>query len=226
MKLLFLDIETTGLDWKSDSIHGVGYAWEEDVTYYEPIAELSEEIIVALADPEVAVIGSNIRFDLRFLKNLGLTINAQPWDLKLFAQMLDENSSLGLKELTERYLGKEHLSDKAELDRVIGVAGVKHVGDLCRLDLANSGTHFDTISRYCQEDVNNSLKLFYVFLEKLKEMDKAWREQRGATSTPLDYLKEEALPVERVLFEIESCSKWRLGDLRLTLQPSKLRRRF
>lgn len=204
MRLLFLDIETEGLLWKTEKVHGVGWAREEDETIYEPFPNISGELEEALADPGVAVIGSNIRFDLRFLHRAGRKIAVQPWDLKLFAQMLDENSSLGLKELTTRYLGKEHLSDKAEMDRVVSLAGVKHVGDLCKLDLANPGSHFDIISRYCQEDVNNSLKLFHVFVEKLKELDVRWREVRGVSKTPLDYLKEEALPVEEVLLHMET----------------------
>lgn len=203
MRLLFLDIESEGLRWKSDKIHGVGWATEEDGTCYEYFPEgLSAELLELLADPNVAVIGSNIRFDLRFLIENGVTVNAQPWDLKLLAQLIDENGPLGLKDLTARYLGKDHLSDKAELDRVVSLAGIKHVGDLCRLDLANPGSYYDTVSGYCQEDVNNSLKLFYVLIKKLKLLHEAWL-ARGAKKTLLDYLKEEALPVEAPLLHME-----------------------
>lgn len=206
MKLLFLDIETTGLDWKSDSIHGIGYAYEEDEVSYTDLYNLTPNstLLSDLADPSIPKIGCNVRFDLRFLKRAGLEVAGPIWDIKILAQLLDENSPLGLKELTARYLGEGNLDEKSDIDRAVSLAGVKHVGDLCRLDISKPGLYYDLIARYCCEDVNNTLKLFHMFVDLVKDMDRRWKEERGVSKGPLDYLKEEAFPVEEALFHMET----------------------
>lgn len=209
MKYLFLDIETTGTDWKRDCIHGVGYGWEEDDVFYSTIEELPDDVIKALVDPSVAKVGHNLRFDLRFLYAADLDVAGPILDTMLMAQLINENQSVGLKPLTQKYLGLEYLSDKQELDRTLAAAGCKHVGELCRLDLADSqypngqAPYYDVIAQYCIEDVNNTIRLFCIFKDTIKILAEKWKTERGLATTVLDYLKGEAFPVEQVLFKME-----------------------
>ena len=112
MKLIALDIETTGLNPRTDRIHGIGVAIEEDgeikTKYLEPN---NEKIKSYLSDPENHVVGHNIRFDLKFLIVSGFDVKAQIWDTKLMAQLVNENRGLGLKELSgeDKQIGRAHV---------------------------------------------------------------------------------------------------------------------
>ena len=76
MKLIALDIETTGLNPRTDRIHGIGFATDTTSGYLEPT---DEKIKTYLADPENNIVGHNIRFDLKFLIAIGLEIKARIW---------------------------------------------------------------------------------------------------------------------------------------------------
>lgn len=201
MKLIALDIETTGLNPRKDRIHGVGVAKSStDIAYLDPTDNGLRDY---LANPENHIVGHNIRFDLKFLIHAGLTINCQIWDTKLLAQMLDENQELGLKPLSQKYLGAGSLDNKRELDRVISSINGRSVADLCLRDLEDETEPFyHVIKHYCLEDCVNTLALFY----KLGEMLKKGHEKMvsaGYTKTPLTYYKEEVMPLERVLMHME-----------------------
>ena len=85
MDILALDIETTGLNPRTDRIHGVGFAKrtgpEEIVSGYVDVSD--QNLRNYLANPDNHIVGHNIRFDLKFLIKAGLTINCQIWDTKL-----------------------------------------------------------------------------------------------------------------------------------------------
>lgn len=204
-KLLFIDIESTGLDWKKDKLHGIAFSYEEGDEDYLAAADFTKQsqLWKDLEDPAVDKVGHNLRFDLRFLSRLGVHVYGRLWDTMTMAQLVDENNSVGLKQLSERYLGVDTIESKRELDRLVSKAGVKSVADLSRIDLEKPGTYFDTIAEYACEDIRNTVQLFYLLGKKLKESDKAWRELRKVSKTPLSYLLEEAMPVENALLRME-----------------------
>lgn len=204
MRYLVLDIETTGLNWRQDKLHGIGVSTGKEPRYYK-VGYIPAIVAELLADPAVHKIGQNTRFDLRFLASNGYKIAGPIWDLKSLAELCDENQELGLKPMSLRYLGKDALVDKAELDRAIALAKGKHVGDLCRVDLNSDGIgpYTDLIARYCCEDVRNTLALYRHFGEKLRAREQAQRTILGVQRTPLDYLKTEVMPLENALLAME-----------------------
>lgn len=206
MKYIVLDIETTGLSWKRDRLHGIALHDPKIAgsTYLQVESPEFQPFLSILQDPTIAKVGHNLRFDLRFLSRL-CKVEGPLYDTMLMAQLVDENNSVGLKQLAERYLGKAAVASKAELDSLIGRAGLKHVGELCAADLSEerSGWFFDRIAKYAIEDVENTAKLFKLLGGKLRQLDANWREIRGVAKTPLDYLAEEAAAVEPALLAME-----------------------
>jgi len=200
-----LDIETTGLNPRTDRIHGVGVAMQQpDGSFISDYLDHTDEgLRQYLANPSNHIVGHNIRFDLKFLINNGLTINCQVWDTKLLAQLLDENQALGLKDLSLRFFGENSLKGKRELDRLVTYINGRSVADLCARDLdSDDSPYYDTIAEYCAEDCINTLKLFTILSDRAKAIDAKMREA-GYTNTPLSYYTEEAMPLELVLMDME-----------------------
>ena len=200
MRLIALDIETTGLNPRTDRIHGIGVAIEEDgeikTKYLEPN---NEKIKSYLSDPENHVVGHNIRFDLKFLIISGFDVKAQIWDTKLMAQLVNENRGLGLKELS----GEDKLEAKLEIDRAVNRLGGRSVADLCRADLEDpSRPYRELIGKYCEEDCKNTLELFKALSGELKTINNKMYD-KGFINTPLSYLMKETLPLESVLIAME-----------------------
>lgn len=201
---IVVDLETTGLDWKKEEIHGIAWSMEEDEAQYDSLRDAANgELFSLVGDPTVAVVGHNLRFDLRFLAKAGFVARGPLYDTMLMAQLVNENCSLGLKELSQKLLGDWSIESKRELDRVLAQAGCKHVGELCAKDLADpSRPYLETISRYAKEDVNNTYKLFLELGRILSEQDANWR-ALGVSRTPLDYFNEEGSAVEHALLSME-----------------------
>ena len=196
MNFLVLDIETTGLNPKTDRIHGIGFATDTDADYLEAN---DERIKAYLANPENHVIGHNIRFDLKFLIANGFTVKARIWDTKIMAQLLDENRLLGLKDLS----GEDKLEAKREIDRAVSQMNGRSVADLCRADLDDpSRPYKNLIARYCVEDCNNTLELFHKLSEELK-IKHIKMQDKGFKDTVLTYFTEESMPLEKVLIDME-----------------------
>lgn len=201
MKLIALDIETTGLNPRTDKIHGVGVAKSEtDVAYLD---HTDQGLRSYLANPENHIVGHNLRFDLKFLIVAGVQINCQIWDTKLLAQLINENQELGLKPLAQKAFGLSALDNKRELDRAISSINGRSVADLCQRDLEDETEPFyHLISKYCMEDCVNTLRLFWKLGEELKKGHEKMV-AAGYKNTPLTYYKEETMPLEQVLLDVE-----------------------
>lgn len=189
MNFLVVDIETTGLDFRTERIHGVGLRWgtgPDEACYYR-VEELPE------IDPNIPWVLANGRFDIKFLAKAGIPIPHEWHDVRLMGHLLDENNSTGLKEMTERYLGQGRLGDKAALDSTFNKAEVHNIAQLCAKDLDSADAPYrDIIGNYCNEDTLNTYELFMLLGEKLYEDQELAR-----------YYVEEAQPFERVMLDME-----------------------
>ena len=214
MNLIALDIETTGLNPRTDRIHGIGFASDDAAGYLEVN---DEKIKDYLANPENHIVGHNIRFDLKFLICNGFDIKAQVWDTKLMAQLENENRGLGLKELS----GQDYLEAKREIDSAVNKLGGRSVADLCRADLDDSSRPYkDLIAKYCIEDCENTLRLFHSLSTSLKNMHTKMQD-KGFKNTVLTYYTDETMPLEKVLLAMElrgiKLDEYRLRDYRAKL---------
>jgi DNA polymerase-1 len=203
-KFLVIDVETTGLSPRKDKLHGLAIAWEEDQCEYHPFPEFPSHVLEALYDPTIEKVGHNVRFDLKFLANNGIEVKGRVWDTMLIAHLIDENAKKGLKELAGKYLGEWALAGKRGLDRAVSGAGCKNIADLCMKDILDpEHPYTNVIGTYAKEDVNNTLKLLYILRDRLKTVDANVKNVLGVPKGPLDYLVEEAAPLEAVLLKME-----------------------
>jgi len=200
MNLVSLDIETTGLDWQMDEIHGVGLASDQGEAY----VDIHDPRLAAmLADPEAHIVGHNIRFDLKFLLKAGLKIQASFWDTKLLAQLDNENQELGLKPLSKKYFGAGSLEQKDEIDLAVLAINGKSVADLCIADIKDPAKpYYALIEKYCLEDCRNTLRLFQVLKESIAAKHEAML-AAGFKETVQSYYIQETMPLEKVLIDME-----------------------
>ena len=206
-KYLFLDIETTGLKELDDKIHGIAVMHGEDEEpQYLPMWDLPEWFIKELADPNVIkVIHSGKRFDLIFLQRAGLEINGPIHDTLFIYKSINENMPLGLKQLTEKYRGKEYLKSKRALNQACDKAGVKNVAGLCRMDLKDAEhEHFDIIAKYAVEDVENTCFLYFKGKELLNKTWNSIKKMYGDKGqSPAQLLAKSVFPIDSVQLKID-----------------------
>lgn len=200
MNLIALDIETTGLDWHVDRIHGVGLFSDQGEDY----VDISDpRLAKLLADPTTHIVGHNIRFDLKFLLHAGLKIQASFWDTKLLAQLDNENQELGLKPLSKKYFGSGSLEQKDEIDLAVLAIKGKSIADLCIADMNSPAKpYYELIKKYCLEDCRNTLALFRVLKEAILIKHNVMQ-AAGFKETIQTYYLQETMPLEKVLLEME-----------------------
>jgi DNA polymerase I-like protein with 3'-5' exonuclease and polymerase domains len=157
-RMVGLDLETTGLDPRQDSIRLLSLALDTTdggrFTYIvDCFAVDPSSLWEALAGKELVI--HNAAFDLRFLARLGFTSADKVYDTMALSQLLtagtaDRNS---LAACCERHLGKA--LDKAEQKGVW------------------SGTLTDAQLAYAAADVECLVSLLFALAEKIKEADLA-----------------------------------------------------
>lgn len=115
--LISLDTETTSTDPLRSELVGISLAVAEGTGYYLPVGhrggepQLPLETVRAaltpiLSNPAIPLIGQNLKFDKLALRSAGIPCANIAFDTMLAEWVLDPSSrSLGLKDITERYLG-------------------------------------------------------------------------------------------------------------------------
>lgn len=193
MDFIVIDVETTGLSWQRDKLHGLGVC-VGGLTHYYSAQNIPDDLKAALANPAIPKVGHNVRFDLKFLHAAGIQVSGDVHDTMLLAHLLDENGGVGLKELVPRYLGANRLGDKAAMDAACGLAGARNIAELSAADLDGplQGQFFNVIGRYCEEDCLNTHDLFLLLSSKLGQ-------DEGLTA----YYMNEIVPFEKCLLDIE-----------------------
>lgn len=111
------DVETTGLNPRTDRLCGLALTFADEVSYYlvfQHTAPVGEEIVLQqhipldrfvqalqplFAQEGVTMVAHNAKFDLHFLAAAGLHIRGRLADTMLAAQLIDENREVGLKAL-------------------------------------------------------------------------------------------------------------------------------
>lgn len=103
---LYLDIETTGLNFLSDSIVTVQISHNETDQYIFFIEDDTRRLdaIIQLLSKAKTLVGHNLKFDLKFLKRYGLNAK-QIYDTYICEQILTAGtqSRNGLKHVVQRY---------------------------------------------------------------------------------------------------------------------------
>lgn len=203
-KSMTVDVETTGLDFMKDVLHGIGVGYEEDDAQYYPAWSIPIQVRRDLENPKINKVGHNLHsFDAKFIRRAGINIQGLFDDTMILANLYDDSLPLGLKFLSDKFIGEGSLENKRALDQYMSANGVNNIAQLCAKDLVDpEHPHKEIIAAYCSEDVNNTTTLCRILKDKLRELDRQVKAM-GFKKSPIDYYIEEARPLETVLFETE-----------------------
>ena len=152
--LIAVDIESTGLDEHKDELLGIGFGCSEK-QFFVPMVYFSKEEVRALLlkifDPKRTIVFHNAKFDLKFLLAKGLPLpdinNVE--DTMLMAWLVDENNSIGLKNLTKRYLDREAKTYTQLIQESI---------------LQTEDERLTDLGLYCCDDIKNTVDLYLKLL--------------------------------------------------------------
>jgi DNA polymerase-1 len=148
--LIAVDIESTGLDEHKDDLLGIGFGCSEK-QFFIGVEYFSKEdirnLLLKVFEKHRTVIFHNAKFDLKFLLAKGLPLphinNVE--DTMLMAWLIDENNSIGLKNLTKRYLDRDTKTYTQLIQESILQTEEERLTDL---------------GLYCCDDVKNTIDLY------------------------------------------------------------------
>jgi len=113
--VLGVDIETTGLDYKKDRITSIGMATGEREAFVIPIhhreSALSPDdlervraaVCTIMSDASIGKVFHNCKFDLKFLKNWGVSSFNNIHDTQIMHALVDENKPHALMDIVKEY---------------------------------------------------------------------------------------------------------------------------
>ncbi len=183
------DTETTGLNPVRAALVGLSFCWKTGEAYYIPVRAAVGEVIpldlVAeklqpiLADPSIAKVGQNLKYDLVVLKQVGLEVAGLAFDTMLASFLLDPHrSSHSLDALAKNLLGHEMIP----ITELIGKGR-----DQITIDQVDTGR----VCAYAGEDADYTWRLKEEF------------EPRMIRSHVEPLFRETEMPLVEVLAEME-----------------------
>ena len=163
--ILCFDIETSGLDIFTSRIVGISLAIEPHKAWYIPFTIGSDrnalessyaEILRPLFEnTKIAKVGQNMKFDILFLRTLGVEVRGEKWDTMLLHYLLDPESRHNMDALSERYLNYSPIS----IQTLIGKGREQMTMDMVGLQ---------PISEYGCEDADITLQLYYALRPQIE----------------------------------------------------------
>ncbi len=163
------DIETTGFDIFGDRIVGISLATKAHEAWYVPFghnadvrprndieAEYAPILRPLFENDKIAKVGQNMKFDILFLRSLGIEVRGVKWDTMLMHYLLDAESRHGMNALAERYLNYSPI----EIESLIG-RGAKQL----TMDMVG----VERVASYAAEDADVTLQLYHVLRPMLEQ---------------------------------------------------------
>ena len=163
------DLETTGFDMFSDRIVGLSLAVCEHEAWYVPFghnadvrprndieSEYASILRPIFENESIAKVGQNMKFDILFLRALGVEVKGAKWDTMLMHYLLDAESRHGMDALAERYLNYSPIA----IDTLIGKGAKQLTMDMVGVD---------RVAEYASEDADITLQLYNVLRPMLEQ---------------------------------------------------------
>ena len=173
------DLETTGFDMFGDRIVGLSLATKAHEAWYVPFghnadvrprndieAEYASILRPIFENESIAKVGQNMKFDILFLRALGIEVKGAKWDTMLMHYLLDAESRHGMDALAERYLNYSPIS----IETLIGKGAKQLTMDMVGVE---------RVAEYASEDADVTLQLYEVLrpmLEKEASLAKLYHE--------------------------------------------------
>ncbi|MBQ3071290.1 MAG: DNA polymerase I [Tidjanibacter sp.] len=160
--LLSFDTETSGLDYHTDHVVGIGLAATPHEAFYVPMGPDNRTEVLATLRPlleneAIEKVGQNVKFDLLMLRREGVEVRGKLWDTMVMHYLIDPESRHGMNHLAQTLLGYQPI----EIETLIG-RGVKQL-TMDRVAVAD-------VAPYCSEDADITLQLYHTLLPKLSEV--------------------------------------------------------
>ncbi|MBI5724915.1 MAG: DNA polymerase I [Planctomycetes bacterium] len=168
VKRIAVDTETTAVQPMWAELVGISLAWQPGKAFYIPVkgpmgsrvldvALVREKLGPLLADPAVAKVGQNLKYDLIVLANAGMPVAGKMFDTMIAAHVLDSTRlSLKLDSLAMEFLNHRGIP----IDELIG-RGKKRI--------TMDAVPVETVTIYASEDADVSLRLADVLAGKLAD---------------------------------------------------------
>ncbi len=167
--LFCFDLETTGFNIFGDRIVGLSLAVREHEAWYVPFGHNADmrprnEIEMEYAsilrpifeNENIAKVGQNMKFDILFLRTLGIAVKGMKWDTMLLHYLLDAESRHGMNAMAERYLNYSPIS----IEALIGKGAKQLTMDMVGIE---------PIAEYAAEDADVTLQLYNVLLPQIEK---------------------------------------------------------
>ena len=115
---LCFDTETTGLDYHTDKVVGVGLSATAHRAFYVPttVSGALEMLRPLLESESIEKVGQNIKFDLQMLRHEGISVGGTLWDTMIMHYLLDPDGRHGMNHLAQTLLGYSPI----EIESLIG----------------------------------------------------------------------------------------------------------
>ena len=160
--LLSFDTETSGLDYHTDHVVGIGLAATPHEAFYVPMGPDNRTEVLATLRPlleneAIEKVGQNVKFDLLMLRREGVEVGGKLWDTMIMHYLIDPESRHGMNHLAQTLLGYQPI----EIETLIG-RGAKQL-TMDRVAVAD-------VAPYCSEDADITLQLYHTLLPKLSEV--------------------------------------------------------
>ncbi len=164
-KMISFDTETTGINPHEAELVGLVFSMSEKEAYYIPTPEdqditqqIVDEFKPVLENPEIIMIGQNIKYDILMMKWYGVDVQGFYYDTMIAHYLLEPDKRHKLDYLSESYLGYKMVP----ITDLIG-SGKKQ--------LSMRDVPMEKVQEYAGEDADITLQVKNVLFPKLKEQE-------------------------------------------------------
>ena len=184
------DLETTGFDMFGDRIVGLSLATKAHEAWYLPFghnadvrprndieAEYASILRPIFENEKIAKVGQNMKFDILFLRALGISVKGAKWDTMLMHYLLDAESRHGMDALAERYLNYQPIS----IESLIGKGAKQLTMDMVGVE---------RVAEYASEDADITLQLYDTLRPMLEQEESLLRLYHDVEEPMIDVLAD------------------------------------
>ena len=184
------DLETTGFDMFGDRIVGLSLATKAHEAWYVPFghntdvrprndieAEYASILRPIFENEKIAKVGQNMKFDILFLRALGISVKGAKWDAMLMHYLLDAESRHGMDALAERYLNYQPIS----IESLIGKGAKQLTMDMVGVE---------RVAEYASEDADVTLQLYDTLRPMLEQEESLLRLYHDVEEPMIDVLAD------------------------------------